>query len=105
MSSKKFKSLNGLSKISTTIIEDVAWFNIDKLDALSGKMFFYLLKDVIEYFKENNIEYVKQYVNSDTLSSFKTSSFVEVDDDVYIISTKLSDFPKEVAYALGINLL
>jgi hypothetical protein len=102
---KKFESIDGLSEISISIIDDIAWFNIDKFDALSVKTFFYLLKDVIEYFKENNISFVKQYIDKNELNLFKNSSFIEIDDNIVIISTSLIDFPKEIALALGVELL
>ena len=102
---KIFNSLDFKHQIEISIIGDIAWFNINKLNYEFCKTFLILLKDVIEFISENKAKYIKQYLNKDDLEYYTKSSFVEEDleKSVYCASTKLEDFVEEIANALGIK--
>ena len=105
INNKYFDSLDGSSKIEISIIDDITWFKIIKLDYENYKIFLYLLKDVIKYLNENNIKYIKQYVEKDSIQYFETSNYLEIEDDIFIVTTEISNFLNEIIKVLGINFL
>ncbi len=102
-SEKIFCSIDKEHQIKITIIDDIAWFSIVKLNYESYKTFLLLLKDVSNYFASNHIKYVKQYINKEDLHDYASSTWVELDDSIYAISTPLTNFLDELTKALGIK--
>lgn len=102
---KVFQSLDLKHEINTTIIDDILWFNINKLTNEHPKTFILLLKDVIDYMRENKIKYVKQYIMTKETDFFKNSSIMNLNNGVSIVSTEITKFIDEIVFALGINPL
>jgi len=102
-SNKKFISIDKNHEVEISIIENIAWFNINKLEYEYYKTFLYLLKDIITFFSENKIQYIKQYVIDTDIEYFKSSTFLKISDNQYVISTKIEDFIKELINVLGIQ--
>lgn len=100
---KIFYSIDNKHQVEIKIIDDVSWFNINKLENESYKTFLLLVKNIIEYLSQNNVKYIKQYVYSNDLINFKKSSHIELNDELYIISTNIIDFFSELIDALGIQ--
>lgn len=104
---KIFNSLDLKHQIEISIIDNIAWFNIIKLDYEFCKTFLILLKSVIEFFCENNVKYIKQYLNKEDLEFLNksTSSYVEVDSEysIFCVSIKLEDFINQMVNLLGIK--
>lgn len=100
---KIFYSIDKKHSVEITIIDDLAWFNIINIEYENYKTFLDLLKDTIKIFNNNNVKIIKQYVNIEDIQYFKFSEFILIDDDKYVISTKLEDFAKEIYEVLGIN--
>lgn len=102
---KIFNSLDKKHQIEITIIDDIAWFNINKLDYEHCKTFLILMKDVIEFFNLNDIKYIKQYIYEEDLVFFKKSSFIDIGNKQYVVSTEIINFLFELTNVLGINKL
>jgi len=102
---KLFNSIDSKHQIKISIIDNIAWFNINKLDYSSCKTFLLLLKDVMEFISVNNIEYIKQYILMKDLEYFKNSSFVEIDNGQCVVSTNIIHFLSEITNVLGIKKL
>lgn len=100
---KIFESIDKQHQIKITIIDNIAWFNINALNYKLYKTFLLLLKDVMSYLASHNITHVKQYVSVDDLENFPSSSHVDLDGGVYIISTPIINFLEELSNALGIK--
>lgn len=100
---KTFNSIDNKHQIDITIICEIAWFNIIKLDFESFKTFLILLKDVMIYIKDNKCEYIKQYINKNDVEYFKKSSKVELDNDIYSITTKIDNFLDEIINVFDIK--
>ena len=104
-SNKMFNSIDNKHQIETNIIEDISWFNINKLDFESFKTFLLLLKDVITYMKNNNIKYIKQYIMEEDINYFKKSSIINLDENTYMTTTNITDFIDEIVNVLDIKKL
>lgn len=102
---KIFISIDKKHQIDISIIDDVSWFNIDLYDNSDTKTFVLLLKDVLSYLSSNNIKYIKQIIYSEDLKYFTKSSFVQISDNEYTISTNIVDFLSEITSVLGIKKL
>lgn len=102
---KIFNSVDSKHQIETNIIENVLWFNINKLDFESFKTFLILLKDVMIYMKNNNIMYIHQYIMEEDTIYFKKSSIVNLDEKTYMATTNIVDFIDEITNVLGIKKL
>jgi hypothetical protein len=100
---KILNSIDKKHKIEIMIIDNLAWFNIINIEYENYKTFLDLLKDTINIFNKNNVEYIKQYVYSDDIQYFKLSEYTKIDDNCYIMTTKLKDFPAEIFDVLGVN--
>lgn len=100
---KIFNSIDNKHQIQTNIIEDVSWFNIGKLDFESFKTFLILLKDVMVYMKNNNVKFIRQYILEEDTTYFKKSSIVNLDENVYVATTNITDFIDEIVNVLGIK--
>ncbi len=100
-----FNSIDNKHQIETNIIEDISWFNINKLDFESFKTFLLLLKDVITYMKNNNIKYIKQYIMEEDINYFKKSSIINLDKNTYMTTTNITDFIDEIVNVLDIKKL
>ena len=100
---KIFNSVDSKHQIETNIIENVSWFNINKLDFESFKTFLILLKDVMVYMKNNNIMYIRQYIIEEDTLYFKKSSIVNLDENTYTATTNIADFIDEIVNLLGIK--
>ena len=105
MNNKIFKSIDGNNEIEISIIDEIGWFNINRLDPVNYKTFLYLLKDVIEFYNNNKIKYIKQYINKDSLEYFQNSSFLEIDENIVIVNTPIIYFINDIINALGIKTL
>ncbi len=105
MNEKIFISLDNEHQINTNIIDDISWFQIIKFNPDRQKTFIMLIKEIIDYFRQKNILYIKQYISENDMSYFKNSSINKIEDDLYIISTPISKFIEDMVYALGIKLL
>ncbi len=100
---KQFTSIDKLHSISTTIIGDIAWFQISNVEFEKYKTFLLLLKDCIEYFNENNVKYIKQHLSKNDIEFVKNSTFIELDENTYIVSTPILKFIDEIVSLLGIK--
>lgn len=102
---KYYNSIDQKHQIEIKIIDDISWFNINKLDNQFIKTFLILLKKVLEDLSSLNVKYIKQHLNINDLDSYTKSSFVEYDieNEIYTVSTKISDFIEEIISALGIK--
>ena len=105
MNEKIFYSLDNEHQINTSYIDDISWFQIIKFNPDRQKTFILLIKEIIEYFTEKNILYIKQYISENDISFFKNSNINKIDDDVYIISTPITKFVDDMVFALGIKVI
>lgn len=102
---KIFNSLDKKHQIEITIIDEISWFNINKLDYEYCKTFLILLKDVILFLNQNNVRFIKQYIYGEDLEYFKKSSYINVDDNTYVVTSEIIHFLSELVSVLGINKL
>jgi len=102
---KVFNSIDDKHQIEISLLENIAWFNINKLNYESYKTFVLLLKDIISFLSKNNVTNIKQYVYKTDLKYFNNSSHICINDDKYIINTYITDFLPEIINALGIQKL
>jgi len=102
---KLFNSIDNHHQIEITTIDDISWFNINKLDYPNYKTFLILLKDVIKYLSDNEIKFIKQYIRDEDLDYFKNSSYLDIGDNKYVITTNIINFLPEITNALGIQKL
>lgn len=100
-----FESIDKKHQIDIKLIDDIAWFNIIKLDYENYKTFLILLKQVMEYLNSNNIKFIKQYIYEEDLKYFKKSSYLDIGNNQYIISTDIIHFLSELMNVLGVNKL
>jgi hypothetical protein len=105
MNSKIFTSLDDNHLIIIKKLDEISWFNIEKFDKQQAKTFLLLLKEVIDYFNENNIKYIKQYIHQNDLKFFKNSSYVEIEEAIFIITTPIEKFIDDMIDVLGIQKL
>ena len=54
---------------------------------------------------DHNIKYVKQYIYKEDLEYFKNSSYVEINDSQYTVTTDIIYFLSEITNVLGIQKL
>lgn len=66
-----FESIDKKHKIEISIIDDVGWFCIIKLDYENCKTFLILLKQVMEYLNFKNIKCIRQYIYEEDLKYFE----------------------------------
>ena len=102
MHKSKISSFDNNHEIEITIIDDIGWFNINKLDYENIKTFLYLVKKIMNIYNNNKVKYIKQYINEESKSLFKNSSIFEVDENTYIVNTPIEMFIEELIYAIGI---
>jgi hypothetical protein len=102
---KKFISIDKEHIINTSVLENIAWFQIELANFSHYKTFFLLVKDSIDYFRNNNIKYIKQSILISDAQSFKFSEFVEIDESIGMITTPIEKFIDELVCALGIDLI
>lgn len=102
---KIFNSVDNKHQIEINIIEDISWFNIKYIDFESFKTFLLLLKDIIIYMKTNNVKYIKQYITEEDSCYFKKSSIINLDENVYMVTTNITDFIDEIVTVLDIKKL
>jgi hypothetical protein len=100
---KIFNSIDNKHEIELKIISEIVWFNINKSDFEYYKTFLILLKDVLIYLSKNNIKYIKQYIFEEDLNYFTKSSFIQSNDNEYVVSTNIVDFLSEIINVLGIK--
>ena len=102
---KIFNSVDNKHQIETHIIENISWFNINKLDFEIFKTFLILLKDVMMYMKNNNVLYIRQYITEEDTMYFKKSSVVNLDENTYVVTTNIADFIDEIIEVFGVKKL
>lgn len=100
---KIFNSIDNKHQIETNIIENICWFNINKLEFESFKTFLILLKDVMIHMKNNNVMCIHQYISEEDILYFKKSSILNLDENVYMAITNINDFIDEITNALDIK--
>ena len=100
-----FDSIDKKHQIRMIIIDDVAWFSIEKLEYEFYKTFLLMLKDIMEWMCSHNVKFVKQQICETDLGGFKMSSSVALGDGTFVISTPIIHFISELADALGIQRL
>ena len=100
---KIFNSIDNNHQIEINIIDDISWFNINKLNFESFKTFLLLLKDVMIYMKNNNIKYIKQYLTEEDINYFKKSSIINLDENRYIVTSNINDFVDEIISVFDIK--
>lgn len=101
---KQFSSIDKEHQLYIDIIEDTAYFTIEIINPEKYKTFLLLLKTIFEYMLNNNVKYVKQYINYNDIENFKNSEIYS-ERDVIIVKTKIEDFLFELCDALGMNRL
>ena len=104
-SKKIYNSIDNKHQIEINIIENISWFNINKLDFESFKTFLLLLKDIMTYLKNNNIKYIKQYIEEKDTEYFKKSSIINLDKNYYMVTTYIDDFIDEIILVFGIKII
>lgn len=100
---KIFNSIDKKHQIKINIIEDISWFTIDKIDFESFKTFLLLLKDVMVFMKQNNIKYIKQYIMEEDTFYFKQSEIINLDENIYSVTTNINDFIDEITSVFEIK--
>lgn len=100
---KIFNSIDNKHQIETNIVGNICWFNINNFNFEYYKTFLLTLKDVMIYLKKNNVNLIKQYVYEDDVEFFKKSSTININENLYVITTNISDFIDEIVNVLGIN--
>ena len=99
-----FISIDRKHQIEISIIDNIAWFNINNIDYEFFKTFLDLLKDIIKILSINNITFIKQYVLETDLEFFKHSDYIYMSDNTCVITTPFDKFIPELINILGINL-
>jgi hypothetical protein len=102
---KIFNSVDLKHQISTYIIDDICWFNIDKFEFEYYKTFLLTIKDVLLYLKKNKVIYIKQYVFEEDVILFKNSSSTNINENQFIITTNIDIFIDEIIGVFGINII
>lgn len=102
---KIFDSIDKKHQIEINIIDDIAWFNIIKLDYENCKTFLILLKKIMNYLNSNNIKFIKQYIYEEDLKYFEKSSYLDIGNSQYVISTEIIHLLSELMNVLGIHKL
>ena len=102
---KKFISIDKEHIINTSVLENIAWFQIELVNFTHYKTFFLLVKDCVDYFTNNNIKYIKQSILISDAQSFKFSEFISIDESIGMITTPIEKFVDELVCALGIDLI
>jgi hypothetical protein len=103
--SKTFESIDKKHQIEISIIDNIGWFCICKLDYENCKTFLILLKQVMEYLNLKNIKYIKQYIYEEDLKYFEKSSHLDIGNGQYVVSTEIIYFLSELTNVLGIYKL
>jgi hypothetical protein len=98
-----FDSIDNKHQIEINIIDNISWFNINKLDFETFKTFLILLKDVIIYMKKNKVNCIKQYIMEEDAIFFKKSLIDNLDNNNLIVSTNIDDFVDEIINVMGIK--
>lgn len=99
---KTFNSIDYTHTIKIDILDDIAWFYPEiKYD--NCKTFLLLIKDVIQFLNINNIKYIQQYICGEDLKYLINSTWIQLNDDVYLCSTKLEHFLSELINLTGIK--
>jgi hypothetical protein len=107
LTTKIFDSIDKKHQIEIKIekFENIGWFNINKLDYENYKTFLIILKIVIEYLSSKNIKIIKQYIYEEDLKYFEKSSYLDIGNGQFIVSTDIIHFLSELINALGVNKL
>ena len=113
MKSKEFISIDNKHRIDVEIIkgidddDNVAFFSIVDFEYENYKTFLLLFKDVINYFIENKVYSVKQYILKNDIENFSYSEIPNIEgldeNSVIMINTPLSKFPEEIYSSLGLK--
>lgn len=99
---KTFISIDHSHTIKIDILDNIAWF-YPQIKYDNCKTFLILIKDVMQYLSINNIKYIKQYICEDDLECLKNSTWIQLDEHIYMCSTKLEDFVSELINLTGIK--
>ena len=102
---KDFMSVDKEHLIKTSIIENIGWFQITNVNFEKYKSFFLLIKDCVDYFRENNIQYIKQYILSTETGLFKYSEITQFDEIMSTVSTPITKFIDELVNTLDIKIV
>ena len=102
---KIMESLDLKHKIKVSIRGDTGWFEIIEFNFEHQKTFIILLKDVIEHYKINNVELIKQYVTEDDINYFSNSHIIKIDNNIYEVTSQINKFIDDMVSVLGIKRL
>ena len=102
---KDFISIDKEHLIKTSITDDIGWFQIININFEKYKTFFLLVKDCIDYYRNNNIKYIKQYISLADVESFKYSETIQINDSMYTVTTPIINFIDELVNVLDIKLI
>lgn len=102
---KIFSSIDKLHYISITITENTAYFRVIECDYENIKTFLLLLKECMEYLKDNNIKIVRQEIVKEEFELFKYSNIMDkTNSNNVMIETKIKDFINELINVFDIKL-
>jgi hypothetical protein len=104
MTSKTFISFDKKHQFNIDIIEDTAYFTLLLINPEYYKTFLLLLKNAVELLVNNNVKYIKQYINEEDIVLFKNSIIIK-ENTFVLVKTKIEDFAYELCDALGIQRL
>ena len=102
---KILDSVDKKHQIKISIIDNIAWFNINKLDYQNYKTFLILLKDTMIILNSNGVKFIKQYIFAEDLKYFEKSSYLDIGNEEYVITTDIIHFLSDLMNVLGINRL
>ncbi len=108
---KVFKSIDNKHSCTLTIypdisLENICYFSINNLEYEHYKTFLLLLKRTYEYMCNNNVKYIKQFINIEDVELFRNSHIIYINNNNnndIIVKTNIVDFIDEICYAVGIQ--
>lgn len=98
--SKNFISIDKYHQFNINILDDTAYFAIERYEPDKYKTFLLLLKTGFEYMVNNNVKYVKQYIMEDDINEFKKSQIIS-ENGIFVAKTNIEDFLFELCDAMG----
>ena len=90
VNNKIFTSIDDKHSISISIINNTAYFAIEKLEIENYKTFLLILKECFEYMNIYSVEFIKQQITPIDIELFKRSEIL-VDNTLIYVKTKIND--------------
>lgn len=100
---KTFISIDKKHHINISIIDEISWFEIDNMDFEHLKTFMILLKDILIYCKNNNVKIIKHHATDEDMCFFKKSSKINLNKNIWLVSTNIEDFLEEIINVFNIK--